>query len=735
MIRTTLTRLRDESSDYAINLNLANSMLSQLPNSTIPNGSGTSSVTVSFGAIEAYYVVPLTFVATMHSPTAFGGDGCAAGSYCCLTTTGIPKYYVIEPNSTTPRYDLFQTGTPVFYSGFPIYFSTSTSNWTIYIDQDTDFESLPSASRKRCTSSETGSCSTFGPKWNPSKHFLKSAMALSTEFAFAVQSMILATSNANTDLTVRSGEYVAVDPNLVVPPFIVPSSAMSDAAVRVPGMTQKTFAIYMQGKCSISDALSLVQSTSSPNDIFKPFWSYQVLSSADWLQSISKSAINPQDANPQLRVPAPSALRFTTDVLVNASSYTLVAIQAHPTLSYASSYILTSNNSDIATSARNLASESLNFYVDLKNEGSFSGHSKLLPWRCCYSPVDSANALISSKAPSCSSWIANFPIGSTIDSQQTKRFVFPVGSVPYGYAGYCSFNLSSSGVNFISTVDVGFSIPAKASSNSSSSSTPSASTSGATATPTLDSTLAIDQGASTSCPSPFEPTSGFPFCRPLCTLDQTLLSGGSCVPVDCSTKYLGTRDEYDTAQGVCKMSSSISITPPSSSPTSASTPDSSTSPVADPNASEPAPTPGETISSAFILQADGNYTLDCGPHGTFLDSKKKCKCDEGWDTNPDQYITTAAFCNLEVPKSTAKRVSIPPVRDQHDILIAMTVLLTMATLLVQGTVLFLYITRTSEPDPPGPLGADDVTTPGPDLAPTASTAIDGLANGAGFYTS
>lgn len=726
MVRSTISRLGDQSPDYAISVSVANAVLSKLVNSTIADDGGTTTVLVSLGAMEAYYNIPLTFFSSMHSPTVTEGTGCLLSAYCCTTPTGSARYYIIEPNSTTPLYHVFVADTPVLNWRLPIQFSSLTSKWTMYIDQDTLFDTLPSAS-------DAGSTRELISKRKFSKNFLKSVLAtssvLSTELAFAVQSMLLTTGSSSTVLKVQNGEYVAVDPNWVVPPFVIPSSAMSDAAVAMPGMSQNSFSTYMQGKCSLSDALSLVQSASSPNDIFQPFWAYQALTSSQWIASIDKSAITPQDA-PQNRlyVGVLNTLVSATDVLLNSSSYSLLAIQAQPTVAYASAYILTSNNSVIASS-QSYAKETLNFYVDLKNEGDFAGYVKLLPWRCCYSTVDSDNALNSTSTPSCSSWIISTTVGASIDSQQTKRLNFQVSSVPniptipYGYSGYCSFNMSTSRTNFISTIDIGFSIPAK----SSSSSAPASSAINSNLS--LDRTLVIDNGALTSCSTPFETVSSFPFCRPLCTLDQTLSASGSCNPVDCASKYLGTRDEYNSTQGLCKMNA-FNLATPSSSPSPIASPTSSPdaspalNPITGPSL-EPVPAGGERISSAFILQPDGTYTLDCGDHGTFVPSISNCRCDEGWVTDPDQYITTAEYCNMVKPKSTAKKVSVSQSFDGNDLLFATLGLMATSLLTLEVLIVYLYHRYTHVPMAPdtGLLPSDALN--GHLVRQTDSTAGDG----------
>lgn len=109
-----------------------------------------------------------------------------------------------------------------------------------------------------------------------------------------------------------------------------------------------------------------------------------------------------------------------------------------------------------------------------------------------------------------------------------------------------------------------------------------------------------------------------------CTIDQSAIAG-QCIPVICPLKYVGARDYYDTASGLCQANEN---------------PDAPSSPTSTP--------PGTN---------NGGYPEDpgmnCG-YGTFDPETSSCLCLSGYETDMNQPKDDFIFCGkaqhgLEAP--------------------------------------------------------------------------------------
>ena len=164
------------------------------------------------------------------------------------------------------------------------------------------------------------------------------------------------------------------------------------------------------------------------------------------------------------------------------------------------------------------------------------------------------------------------------------------------------------------------------------------------------------------------------YCRPPCTQDQSYDPDRIyCQPVNCSLKYAGTKNFYNSDLGLCQSiplctssqtydpvtnlcldpppSTSPTPTPPPTSLPTPSPPAPATSPTAWSPQSAPAPvssTPSQspitypTVPSPATAQAD--LTEDCGENGTPDQTNSYCICDAGWETTLEQNSNGFVWC-------------------------------------------------------------------------------------------
>ena len=461
------------------------------------------------------------------------------------------------------------------------------------------------------------------------------------------------TTNAN--LGVNGGEMIAFDPTLIIPPFFIPSYVLIGTSPNKPAFSQIAFNANMLGLCSLDEAQNLVRSLSSSKDIFSPYWPYSVTDSASWYSSINGSSFDPgKTTQYEFKIKSASLTTVVFNVLINATSFTQSTIQLDPMVIDSSSFIHTSMFSNFSLSSSDadptsyVPMNTFNIYVDVINRGSDAGFIQLIPWHCCYGSVDIYNKIIFSNgvpnAHYCSNWFFTAS-GKTLDVGETNRFLFQRPSVPFGLSGYCAFNISTSVSNYISTVEVGFSVPLNG--EHPPSSVPlSPAVSIENVLPSslwLDETIIIANGSQSPCDPPRIRMSSFPFCKQPCTIDQTWIdattsgSTGSCIMVDCEVKYLGARNISNATQGLCKMSANLGPLPTSPPPT--------------PSYESPISSPGTNLSSAFHEQPDGNLTIaDCGPHGFFNENSTACICHEGWKDPTDAGYSDFIFCSVSTTR-------------------------------------------------------------------------------------
>ncbi|GKT30845.1 hypothetical protein ADUPG1_001725, partial [Aduncisulcus paluster] len=83
------------------------------------------------------------------------------------------------------------------------------------------------------------------------------------------------------------------------------------------------------------------------------------------------------------------------------------------------------------------------------------------------------------------------------------------------------------------------------------------------------STISVEILSPSDCISPnnyYVDPDGVQFCVSVCTKDQTFNSTtGVCDAVDCSTKYLGSKETYNSSTGLCESDSSSDSTSDGSS--------------------------------------------------------------------------------------------------------------------------------------------------------------------------
>lgn len=629
---------------YTVNATFSNEDLSQIFNASGIGSTGKTNVTISFGPMKTAYKVPLAFYGSLCSPKVYEGTGCISSAYCCVTSTNAPKYYLVEPDNTTVCYDIFTTSPPVLVWSYRIYFSTERFSWSQEINQDSLTAILAPGSLKR---SEGNTVNFFEISSQLGDYF--PIRRTSSDFYDSGQSALLnltsipmMTTDFGSALSLSGGEFLAIDPSLATPPFVCSSSMVERAS---PSYAS-TFASLMQGKCDLSSAQNLLSV-----DTFDAYTGHLITSSSLWISSINASKINPSNApNNELQILALDTTTITSNVDLKSTSYTLQTISALPAVLDASSFILTSKTLAVASDSSYVA-ETLNFYVNMRNDADFAGFVLLKPWRCCFVAVDSQNEVLSTNSASASTSCASWFVASnviTIGAHQMERFYFQLlQSVPYGYSGYCSFNVSTSQALYSATLDIGFAIPAKGG-NTQNSTASTLDYTSSTSSYYVSKTLRLDNGTSTVCALPYARINEFPYCKLLCAMDQVLLtSNGSCVAVDCVLKYKGTRDLYDATQGLCKASAANLASPaPSAAPTPAPVPVTpSDTPV---NVTAPAEV---TISPAFGYQPDGTFNIDCGPHGTLNSEGLGCNCASGWATGLEQDLATAQFCSVQLPVS------------------------------------------------------------------------------------
>lgn len=332
--------------------------------------------------------------------------------------------------------------------------------------------------------------------------------------------------------------------------------------------------------------------------------------------------------------------------------------------------------------------EYFNIFVDLSNTARTAGYIEVIPDQCCSNPVDFDGNIITPNVTiftTCAKWFIE-KSGTSVGAGEAHRYYFQIGFVPYGQTGYCTFNISVTDNPTKQFRDVGFLIPPKPVSGPSISS-PLGQVPG--------STITIPSGSNTTCNPPNIKTNIPPFCISRCSIDQdwrnlTLAEyfatpsspssspistnvlvnaseptstsptnsplnapissidpgvieapeGGICVPVNCFTKYKGSKNRYDRVSGLCKSTPTDITDPPSlSSPGGVVVPSSPSSPSF--------ATPTKWLSPSFILNPDGTYSIACGPHGSFNKNTNSCVCDEGWITDVQQSITNYTYCGMK----------------------------------------------------------------------------------------
>lgn len=514
----------------------------------------------------------------------------------------------------------------------------------------------------------------------------------------------------------KSGDLIAVPISTAVRPFIIPATALSGTLRGTPGYTKAAFASDMRGLCTLQSAQSFVYWQGNPanTDSFKQYItdSNQV-GLTPYSLNLAQSSLNPSSApNNWLFITSTLQVNSYVSLQIDSTEYTLVRVYVDPTITNEGSFVgsidsgVSSAMSIVSSSSIAPASASTtatyNMFVDISNAGRTSGVVTLTPGKCCTSPIGPDGVVLTSATyggqMSCA-WLFTQPVSATIASGGVVRLMVSVPFVPYGLSGFCPFNITANGnpAYIYTEVDL-HELPQTTTSPSS----PTA----PVASPTA------------ACDPPYIKSSVAPYCSAPCKLDQTwvnstaaeyisitpvyapssssssdpsispanivtLPAGGICVPVDCITKYKGSRNVYDPNTGSCKpYGSGTTPTPSSASPDLWTVTPTSTSPQST------APTASPISGPSPVAPAN------CGAHGTWNPKTGMCDCDDGWMSAPGQLTQSAnsyVYCSM-VGSSGPKLIQAPsgsPVR--NGALISITTVCSIAgvALLTFGIVMIL----------------------------------------------
>lgn len=527
--------------------------------------------------------------------------------------------------------------------------------------------------------------------------------------------------------------FVVVDPTWANAPFYISTEPILGNQARSPGLSQATFSQMMTGYCSLDRARSITQlkdASGNVIDAFTPYWRAVVAPQPQSAVSITTSQLDPRSAPSNWMVILRNDVTtLLVDSLIDSSEYTVVPVWAEPKVVGGNFLIVLPNSApalapptapSAPTGEQYFSPTAFNVFVDIANTGRTAGGVRVQATKCCYSAIDEQGKLIATPGSggglevvmTCASLFSTQPQIQTINSGQAQRFFFSYAELPYGQSGYCSFNVSAVKLPADAPIvyDVGFSLlplSTFAPNWSPSSTTPSAPVSSPS-----------DGLEGADCNPPFVRLPVFPYCQSPCTIDQTWLnvsiqppssspnapnsppntaptsyqdvlypspSGvGACKPVDCAAKYAGNRNYYDENSGLCKPRGSVPSTP---QPLPQPEEPVSTSPIDEtPAPLYTSPSVPQFISPSFVLQPDGTYVIDCGPHGTFDASASSCNCDAGWITDLQQPIWSFQYCSKQgkADPNTVYDQAKPPSSKNVNYLVLIICLAILAVLIVLG---------------------------------------------------
>lgn len=500
---------------------------------------------------------------------------------------------------------------------------------------------------------------------------------------------------------VRGGEYIAVPVLAAQKPFIMPASAFSGNQPGTPGYTKAAFASGMRGLCSLSSAQALVYYQGNPanTDSFLPYnTSSNQIGNTPYAVSLSLSSLDPTYApNNWVFVTTSLQISSLASLTIDSTDYTLIRVYADPEITNTGTFLSigTPSTSDSVVVAESPAAlsgaqsdgNSFNVYVDVANKGRVDGLVTMAPIKCCTSPIGPDGVILTSATyngtMSCSQWFIASTT-ATLSSGGAQRLIVSMPYIPYGQSGFCSFNITATGNPDSIYTEVGVLIypletsPTPTSPNSAPPSTCSASSPdpGNCISPCkLDqmwkNTTAAEYISITPAYAPSSSTSSDPSTAPENIV--SLKDGTICVPVDCITKYKGSRNVYDPSTGLCKpYGSTTTPIAPSASPDLVIV-----TPIGPPSSSPTAPI--SNVSPSISTQS-------CGAHGKWNSFTGMCDCDNGWITAPGQLAENYEFCNA-VGSNDLSLVGTPSGKTRDPWLLP--VLITLGIVIVIGVILVL----------------------------------------------
>ena len=406
--------------------------------------------------------------------------------------------------------------------------------------------------------------------------------------------------------------YLAVDPTWSRQPFLVPIWQFLDQNNRI-GLTQSGFVNVMDGICDLSSAQILVSvGHTATEDSFSTWFDASILLYFyDGWVSIPESRLDPMQNPPHYLIVQPNTgFSLFAEVILNSTYNVLNALAATPIGVGGGMYLLSETQ--------------LVMYLDVLNQGGVPGVVYADNVECCYALASSSN-----QALSCSVLFditGSFHTRQFVAPGETARFLYTTLNIPFGQSGYCNLSLQSS-YSSVVYYQVGFELG------------------------TAASEFAKIPSLTQPCTSPSISLPDLPFCQLPCTLDQVYnVSTSICDPLNCNAKYGSSRNQYDSATGICLPSTTQ--TPPVASP------------LAPQNISMPT-YPVDNGTVAFQLTPDGNYTVNCGIHGTPNADLTSCTCESGWLTDESQPISSFTFCSLQDLMSAANTNKAPTQRSEY----------------------------------------------------------------------
>lgn len=701
--------MTSRGSSWAVEFELPSLALFQDSNGDTWGGNGESSATLSYSRVGAGYQIPMEYLKTLGTQDVVERSTCIGEDYCCTTTQGSTKQYVLQPSTTIKTYDLFQVSTPNPVFDFFIAVTIRNYTWTLELNQDHLSASWNPNKRSEDHSRSCGKSDEFSQKycefrqarsrlqhaeilsalheskaknggqtppisWRVAKKRkgmviedqdfslhtnLKSkksvSEALDDVFSSALIEAKVTPMAISSYSVLKGGEIIAIDRTWLTPPFILPSSAMSSLVRGTPTYSKASFKRDMAGACTLAAAQALVYYGGVPNtDVFSQYKFNSILTGS-FMVSIDDSSRDPKVQPNWLLLTSNDQAAVLTDTTLATSAYTLVRVYAEPIVTDKGIYVIapsqTPTSPDSATSLTpslvSATEESFNAFIYVSNTARVAGAVTVKPWRCCYSPIDSSGNIVNgSIVMSCASLFTD-TITSSVNASGVQKFEFKVPYIPYGQSGRCDFNLSADQNPDTNVVSMGFEILPKASATPSGSQAPTT-------------TVTVGDGSATVCVPPNVKISSAPYCKSPCEIDQSWLNttldaylsanpSASNTAVAASTGGICVAvdciTKYKGSRNIYNPLTGLCTTTPA---TTVTTPVSSSIPVTStPLGINPATTtpPTSILSPVFLLQPDGTYTIDCGSHGVFNPTTSTCDCDEGWITNINQPQTSYAYCD------------------------------------------------------------------------------------------